>query len=1223
MTKPPSRPLPPDQPQREQALDPSRSVLVQAPAGSGKTDLLTRRFLRLLAEVDDPAQIVAITFTRAAAAEMRHRILSELEKSAATDAPPPPAGDEFSMAALAHRALHRSRRLGWQLLELPAQLRISTIDSFCRELALQQPLLSAFGSDLLISDQPAELYRRAARRTLQNLGAGDAALSAAIEALLLWRDNSWQEMEDQLVQMLAQRDRWMHGFVLDRNPLTQSALRQRLEEPFARAVRESLSVVSGLFDRVPGALDEALALAKFACEEPGANSPWEIAECAEIPSAPFPGGLESAREFFSLLSTFLQTQKGVWRTEKGLKATDGFPPSPRGRAGKARFSALVALLGSVPDFAASLAAVRDLPPARYTDEDWAIVQACFTVLRHAAGELWAVFAEAGTVDFTQVAQIARRVLCDEEGHPTDAAMAVADSIHHLLVDEFQDTSRRQHELLASLVAAWPDSSGRTVFVVGDPMQSIYFFRDADAELFPRVQKAGIEIPDGPPLLFQFVPLSANFRTQPALVRELNESFARVFAKNDGSGVSFSPAEPAREGDAGTDPRLTLHLDFVPQTSRAKSATSSNARQKEEIAQKREAARGAQTAAIVALIQSHMHRVEHARELGGKYRIAVLGRTRSALAPIAAALRQAAVPFRAVELEQLRDRPEVLDALALARALLNPQDRIAWLGVLRAPWCGLALSDLHALTSADEASVLSQPIPQLLTERLSSLSPEGRGCATRTLAAMQSAPDLRTAHATISLGAWLQQVWLSLGGASCVDAAAHANLDLLWRCLDALPAGEQDLLGASLDTALEKLTALPDPTAGSECGVQLMTIHKSKGLEFEIVIVPELQAGSASTRGKLLSWLERGVAEPGDSDQLTEFLVAPLQTKGADRGKAKEWVDRVYSKRESQETRRILYVAATRAREELHLFARPGYKVENGSLTLAEPRASLLATAWPALEEDVRACFDQWASARAVSLPAEEQVVPAIAAEGAGNIIAMQALARPTVLRRLPADFQVVPIGLVPGAPAQQSPVGISNSQLYERHEGGVSSRAFGNAVHALLQELARLRATQDWSATRASLALQGPRIAAQVRAAGLHASQAQSIAARAIDLALKATHDPHGQWILSPHPNAASEAAWAGVIAGKLRTVRVDRIFRAGCDPLSKGEDAWWIIDYKTAHEDGLDPSEALPRLRSRFAPQLEAYAAVLHNLHGAQAVLRAALYYPRMSLLDWWEVKP
>ena len=190
MNKAPAKSPPPDQSQRDRALDPGRSILVQAPAGSGKTDLLTRRFLRLLAEVDEPGQVVAITFTDAAAAEMRHRILAELEKAAAAEdtgfrpyvnpaesgrasAPEGSSavtGDEFSMDALARRALDHSHRLGWKLLDLPAQLRISTIDSFCRDLALQQPLVSGLGGSLEIAEQPSELYRRAAHRTLEEIG---------------------------------------------------------------------------------------------------------------------------------------------------------------------------------------------------------------------------------------------------------------------------------------------------------------------------------------------------------------------------------------------------------------------------------------------------------------------------------------------------------------------------------------------------------------------------------------------------------------------------------------------------------------------------------------------------------------------------------------------------------------------------------------------------------------------------------------------------------------------------------------------------------------------------------------------------------------------------------------------------------------------------------------------------------------------------------------------
>ena len=252
-------------------------------------------------------------------------------------------------------------------------------------------------------------------------------------------------------------------------------------------------------------------------------------------------------------------------------------------------SHLIAALAAVPGLETALAAVRNLPSARYTEEEWKIVKACFTLLRQAAGELQVVFAEAGAVDFTEVAQIAQRVLRGEDDLPTDAALAVSDNIRHLLVDEFQDTSRRQHQLLSSLIAAWPERAGRTCFVVGDPMQSIYFFRDADAELFPRVKALGLEIPCpdsqiAEPLLFDSVSLTANFRTTPGLVERLNQAFEQIFAADDGSGITFSSAQPAPEERAGAGPPFTLHLDFVPQAGRGKFADAVD--EKEAIRQRR-------------------------------------------------------------------------------------------------------------------------------------------------------------------------------------------------------------------------------------------------------------------------------------------------------------------------------------------------------------------------------------------------------------------------------------------------------------------------------------------------------------------------------------------------------------------------------------------------------------------------------------------------------------
>jgi len=1205
--------LPPDQASRDKALDADRSILVQAPAGSGKTDLLTRRFLRLLAEVDEPGQILAITFTNAAAAEMRHRILSELEKAAVRASQETSAElDEFSMSALGAGALARSQAMGWNLIELPAQLRIATIDAFCRELALQQPLLSGLGGGLDNFDDPQELYRRAARRTLEQIDKADPELRSAIETLLLWRDNSWQEMEELLAQMLEQRDKWMHGFVFTPQQ-DWDALRERLEWPFARAARQQLLHLNALLDLVPQARTEAMELARFACGQLNGAMHRELAELVEFPTAPIEtqDDLAAALGACVCLANLLLIKEGAFRKQVDVRF--GFPA--HAKAEKARHAALIEDLRRVDGLEAALAAVRELPPLRYSEDEWCIVQASFALLRHAAGELRVAFAEAGAVDFTEVAQIAHLALRSVDGIPSETALYAADKIRHLLVDEFQDTSRRQHELLTSLIGAWPEREGRTCFLVGDPMQSIYSFRNADAELFTRVRDGGLEIPHDQALKLDCVGLTSNFRTTAGLVDKLNNTFESVFAVEDGSEVVFTRAEAARRPTAGLhlvrkdDRQPLLHAQFMNEAQRGLGTGAADAKKAAK-----EEALTAQTAEIVALIRSHLEHIEQARAAGQSYRIAVLGRARKALVPVAQALRVAQIPFRAIELEKLREQPEVLDALALLRALLNPQDRVAWLGVLRAPWCGLSLAELHALTSADNAEWMARPVPDLLAERIALIGQEAGNAVLRVMHAAEFAAARRKAFPAQTLGTWLEQAWLRMGGADCVDAAARANLDLLWKCLDGLPNGERDAMGPALDAALDKLTALPDPAADGECGVQLMTIHKAKGLEFEVVIVPELQAKGARTKSGLLSWLERGLAEPDESGEIAEFLIAPLASKGAGKGAVREWVDGVALAREKQEMRRILYVAATRAREELHLFARIGYKAgADGTLSLTKPNDSLLATAWPALATEVEQQFADWQRSQA---PAEEGELYSLAASGEGNRIAMPPAIKPTTLWRLPADYQVTEQGIE----TESTGTVVSGAgQLYDRHQGGLISRALGTAVHSLLQELARLRQTLEWDAARAELAKAKSRIGSQVRALGIERLQATRIAAQAMEIVLNASRDSVGQWILSPHAEAASETRWTGVVAGGLRTVQVDRVLKAGLQAQSEGADAWWVIDYKTAQADG--EAGSLEELRKLFAPQVEAYARVLRNLHGDSLIIRGGLYYPRMIKFDWWEI--
>ena len=326
------------------------------------------------------------------------------------------------------------------------------------------------------------------------------------------------------------------------------------------------------------------------------------------------------------------------------------------------------------------------------------MRACFTLLRHAAGQLKVVFAEAGAVDFIEVAQIALSVLKADDGLPPKPRFAVADGIRHLLVDEFQDTSRRQHELLRRLIAAWPEREGRTCFVVGDPMQSIYFFRDADAELFPRVKAVGLEIPNADPLLFDPSPSPPTSAPRRPLVKQLNEVFTQVFAADDGSGVDIflrrarsRATHPIRANTSSYTSTLS------PQVSHVKSTGPDAVR--------REGSRTTQPRSrrIVALIQQpHDRDGKGSSERRRKYRIAVLGRApKVRLRPSPRPSAKRRFPSALSISKNSLTRPEVLDALPWPAPCSIPSTALpGWV------FCALPGADLRSPTCT------SSPVPTM-------------------------------------------------------------------------------------------------------------------------------------------------------------------------------------------------------------------------------------------------------------------------------------------------------------------------------------------------------------------------------------------------------------------------------------------------------------------------------------------------------------------------------
>ena len=186
---------------REEALE-HRSFIVEAPAGSGKTELLTQRYLSLLATVDSPEEVIAITFTNKAASEMKKRILDSFSIPLSEDQP-----HKIKTRELADRVLEHSRKLGWNLLQTPSRLRIYTIDSLSGHLARQMPLLSRFGTQPAVCDDAILHYQEAVDRALAMLDHD--VHGPVIQKALRYFDNNHDRLAKLLTGMLGKRDQWL------------------------------------------------------------------------------------------------------------------------------------------------------------------------------------------------------------------------------------------------------------------------------------------------------------------------------------------------------------------------------------------------------------------------------------------------------------------------------------------------------------------------------------------------------------------------------------------------------------------------------------------------------------------------------------------------------------------------------------------------------------------------------------------------------------------------------------------------------------------------------------------------------------------------------------------------------------------------------------------------------------------------------------------------------
>lgn len=1081
----------PDQAQREQAIDPTHSYIVQAPAGSGKTALLTQRFLNLLAHSPSPESIVAITFTRKAAAEMKQRILGALQ-AAQTNLPPKNA-HEAQTQALAKAALQRNREQQWHLLENSHRLRIMTIDALCGQLARQQPLDSGISQDTRLIPDPSIDYEQAAESLIRGVDTPEH-ITQAVATLLRHLDNRATLLHALFVDMLSKREQWL-PFIFNHRK-APAALAAQLNAALAAIHQQQHDAIEALLTPKELDLIETIVLHASAYQTP----PLSSAERTAIETM-------GSVAYWRYAANCLLNRQGQAR--KRWDKRQGFLPAHRTlKATAAHCIESLIEIGALP----LLQAIQLGPCAEYPADSLTVLDALITLLPYLAAKLSVCFARRRGIDFIGLNLAALQVLGAAEA-PSEVALQLDYQIHHLLIDEFQDTSRLQYQLIHTLLAGWTPEDPKTLFIVGDPMQSIYRFRNAEVGLFGEIIASGINQIKPIPLK-----LTTNFRASPELTAWVNRQFKRLFS---------APTHP-----------LVPRITFIPSEAMVPQDHSSVDWHLNDI--------NRPTEGITAVVET----VSHLLATYPEDTLAMLVQSRSQLKAIIPALKAHGIPFEGVDLDPLISQACIQNIHILTTLLLHPEDRIAWLALLRSPLVGLTLKDLWAIAHVKTPALYAR---LCAFDKIDTLSEEALCRLHAVMPILQHA----IAHIERDTLAWsVKSLWHDLHGPATLRSPEEVDaIDRYCDLLLNLHSPGEPITRSLIEKALQRLFATTGPQR-----LHIMTIHKSKGLEFDHVLLPGLNHTTAHDPQTLFKWLHAGdPAEP-------HCVLAPIKSTESSTEPLYQYIHTVDQHKAMAEQKRLLYVATTRAKKTIQLFA----SIALDSECIRPKKNSLLALLQEAMP----------------TITPETQTLPETESE--------ETPPAPTwPLARLATAYfeEPSPSKYTPG---QRAPTE-SNSAITRPH---LRAQTTGTLIHQLLDLMAKNRIT---SRTQAEQFLRK-----QQQAYGIaHADETESHAQMQQALCQLFT-DPQAAWILSnTHTHAESEYALHYLKDNNTAaTVILDRTF-------VDADNQRWIIDYKITEQ--ID--------RARYEAQLTHYAEIMHRMD--KRPIQLGIYSPLSGAWVTWTYAP
>jgi len=1160
------------------ALDSQRNIAVTASAGAGKTATLVERYIELLRQHPEIGvrQVLAITFTQKAAAEMRERIARRLTDALDQDLPEP-----------------ERQRLRQIREDLPAA-RISTIHAFCAALLREYPIEADVDPAFAVLEgmDAAQLRHQAVRQTLESLARtsdSDPDKEALRRTLAEWPRRYLEQVLEYLLEKKHIARIWCHHYAEQSPDQILSNWREMQQATSAPAccallddthftdMLAELAALSPLTDASDSAVERLNPLRDF------------MRRLSQAPS------LDEAIEILPRLA------EGLLTNGKPLSGSRLGKKSNWEEAALSRVRELVPALGRCLSPHADLLSL-ELSAA---DERAAeVLPVLSRVFLRADARYESSKGNGSMLDMDDLLEKSQQLIAAD----ADIRHRLAQHYRFALIDEFQDTDPLQWKIIRALASPDGQMAGDKLFIVGDPKQSIYSFRAADVTVFARVRDAIAEAnaaheresrpfcDDG-----EFLDASPTQRLGSLVMGENFRTLAQPVAFVNALFPKFMQAVPDEPFQVGYDPLIRCRPTDVSEGSVELLLLPPDVN--------RDATETVQCEAqLVARRLSHLlqgNDLQVADQDGLRppepRDIALLLRRRRNLSAYEDALRVCGIPFQVAGGRGFYQRQEIYDLANILRVLCNSGDGIALMGALRSPYFGLSDNALYALT-APQGGRLAEHLGDASWRQ--HLAPADQEAAADAVARLQHWEGLRDRVPLVELlhtiledtGAWGFLCYGERGEQAVANVYKLLDLAREFRGPLADFAARLDLLTNEEEQEGE---ALLDADA-----LHILTVHAAKGLEFPIVVVPDLAARfNFQNSTPALIDAEKGIGlrtlDPEQDYKRTSSFIRTLINRNA-------------SRRQRAEEKRLLYVACTRARDHLLLggtLTDKHFAVDLdaaadclgwicGSLALTEADLVRGRKAVAGVPSPLPIHTDP--NAFPVSATTTHQAEPAFHALDA----APTQPAEPALDLLSPLDdpqdrpefaaSELVLFAADPAAHHRQYALGLPPWPLGQVDVPRRRGMLFGQLAHAGIETLSN-SPNADPTALAADLVA-----ATSLPVASYRASFERELAA----LLRRCRQSPLAERWLT-HAEARTEVRF---------TLSLERgLVHGVVDYIGRGADGLWeLVDYKTGHRANTEDAVQYYRL------QLEIYALCLQGLHPAQGEYRATLYFTDLD-----EVRP